>query len=134
MGGVLFIDEAYALAKGGANDFGAEAIDTLLPRLENDRGKFLAIAAGYPDQMQQFLNANPGMHSRFTTRIEFLSYSVDELVKIAAGMADRAGQLLDEEALGALRDHLSAAERSGLFGALRIGAMLVRHASSSRMR
>ena len=50
---------------------GAEAIDTLLPRLENDRGKFLAIAAGYPDQMQQFLNANPGMHSRFTTRIEF---------------------------------------------------------------
>ncbi|MGO1802105.1 MAG: AAA family ATPase [Microbacteriaceae bacterium] len=116
MGGVLFIDEAYALAKGGANDFGAEAIDTLLPRLENDRGKFLAIAAGYPDQMQQFLNANPGMRSRFTTRIEFLSYSVDELVKIAAGMADRAGQLLDEEALGALRDRLSAAERSGLFG------------------
>lgn len=117
MGGVLFIDEAYTLAKGGPTDFGIEAIDTLLPRLENDRGKFLAIAAGYPEPMAAFLDANEGMKSRFTERIEFLPYTVDELTGIAKGMAGKAGQRFDEGAEAAFRARFDSAERAGAFNA-----------------
>ena len=72
IGGTLFIDEAYTLAqKGESNesDFGREAIDTLLKRMEDDRGKFLVIAAGYTDNMNKFLESNPGLQSRFTKKI-----------------------------------------------------------------
>jgi ATP-dependent Clp protease ATP-binding subunit ClpA len=78
MGGVLFIDEAYTLV-AGEHSFGQEAIDELLPRLENDRGRFVAIAAGYPDEMKRFVDSNVGLQSRFTTTIEFLPYTADEL-------------------------------------------------------
>ena len=115
MGGVLFIDEAYTLAKGGENDFGKEAIDTLLPRLENDRGKFLVIAAGYPDDMDRFVASNDGLGSRFTERIEFQPYTVEELTEIAVSMAGRAGQQLDEEASEAFRTRFAAAESAGAF-------------------
>jgi len=79
MGGVLFIDEAYTLANGGVNDFGREAIDTLLPIMENDREKFIVIAAGYESNMNQFLQSNPGLNDRFNQRILFHSNTDDEL-------------------------------------------------------
>jgi SpoVK/Ycf46/Vps4 family AAA+-type ATPase len=85
LGGTLFIDEAYALVKkgdGGGSDFGKEAIDTLLKRMEDDRGKFICIAAGYTDEMKDFLDSNPGMQSRFTKFLTFEDYSPDEMMLI----------------------------------------------------
>lgn len=115
MGGVLFLDEAYTLAQGGENDFGKEAIDTLLPRLENDRGKFLAIAAGYPDDMDRLLASNSGLASRFTGRIEFFPYTADELVAIADSMAGARHETLTDDARELLRTRLADAERAGVF-------------------
>lgn len=82
IGGTLFIDEAYTLTKGGENDFGKEAIDTLLKRMEDDRGKFIVIAAGYTDEMKQFLNSNPGMTSRFTRTFTFEDYTPEEMLEL----------------------------------------------------
>jgi len=84
MGGVLFIDEAYALTggKNGSNDYGMKVIDTLVPSMENHRGKFVVIAAGYPEDMDRFLAANPGMRDRFTETIDFRDYTPDELMRI----------------------------------------------------
>jgi SpoVK/Ycf46/Vps4 family AAA+-type ATPase len=116
MGGVLFIDEAYALASpsgGTGHDFGKEAIDTLLKRMEDDRGTFMVIAAGYPDDMEHFLESNPGLRSRFTKKIAFSSYLPEELVRIAVSMAAHAGQTLTEEARAIMRARLDAAESAG---------------------
>ncbi|MBQ8353597.1 MAG: AAA family ATPase [Spirochaetaceae bacterium] len=84
MGGVLFIDEAYYLAgtDGSSNSFGSEAVGTLLKRMEDDRGKFVVIAAGYQNEMQNFLRINPGLDSRFEHKIHIEDYSSDELFKI----------------------------------------------------
>ena len=84
MGGVLFIDEAYALARGGdqGNDFGQEAIDTLLKAMEDHRDEFVVIVAGYTKPMETFIHSNPGLQSRFNKFIEFPDYSVDELLAI----------------------------------------------------
>ena len=79
MGGVLFIDEAYTLANGGSNDFGREAIETLLPIMENAREKFVVIAAGYESNMNQFLQSNPGLNDRFNQRILFHNNTDEEL-------------------------------------------------------
>ena len=109
-GGVLFIDEAYALAQGGANDFGREAIDTLLKRMEDLRGELVVIAAGYPDNMRQFLESNPGLKSRFDRRLEFSDYSPDELLAIARQMFQSEEIAPTSEAEAQLRqffDHLS---------------------------
>ena len=94
--GVLFIDEAYSLSRSGSgNDFGAEAIDTLVPEMENRRGRLCVIAAGYPRDMERFLQANPGLASRFTEHVEFPDYTRDELVTILAGMSGQEGFTLD---------------------------------------
>ena len=82
MGGVLFIDEAYTLKSNDQDSFGSEAIDTLLKRLEDDRGKFICIVAGYTDNMHDFIDSNPGLKSRFTQTIHFDDYTPDELTQI----------------------------------------------------
>jgi SpoVK/Ycf46/Vps4 family AAA+-type ATPase len=83
MGGVLFIDEAYALTEGGGNDYGKEAVETLLKRMEDQRGKFIVIAAGYTQNMERFLEANPGLKSRFDRTFKFEDFNPEELLGIA---------------------------------------------------
>jgi len=80
--GILFIDEAYSLNKGSENDFGQEAIDTLVKRMEDDRDRFVLIVAGYEQEMEGFINANPGLRSRFNTFIKFANYDASELLAI----------------------------------------------------
>ncbi len=82
MGGILFIDEAYSLARGGEKDFGKECIDSLVKAMEDHKDQFVLILAGYPEQMDEFLQTNPGLPSRFPIQIEFPDYSVDELIQI----------------------------------------------------
>ena len=82
LNGVLFIDEAYTLATGEKEDYGNEAIATLLKRMEDDRDRLVVVLAGYTDQMETFINSNPGLRSRFSRQIEFPDYSVDELYEI----------------------------------------------------
>ena len=98
MGGGLFIDEAYALTQGGANDFGREAIETLLKKMEDHRGDFMVIVAGYPKEMDSFLEANPGLMSRFDKQFNFKDYDLQELSAIAKMMFDKDSLYLEEEA------------------------------------
>ena len=102
MGGVLFIDEAYTLKSNDQDSFGAEAIDTLLKRLEDDRGKFICIVAGYTDQMHDFIDTNPGLKSRFTQTIHFEDYTPDELTEIFINLAKGKNFTVDEETRGAV--------------------------------
>jgi SpoVK/Ycf46/Vps4 family AAA+-type ATPase len=112
LGGVLFIDEAYALSvgssgnMGGASDFGNEAIQTLLKRMEDSRGQFFVFVAGYPDNMETFLKANPGLKSRFDKILKFEDYSAEELFEISVQMLDQEGLVLNEEAQGHLKNYL----------------------------
>ena len=102
MGGVLFIDEAYTLKSNDQDSFGAEAIDTLLKRLEDDRGKFICIVAGYTDNMHDFIDANPGLKSRFTQTIHFDDYTPDELTEIFINLAKGKNFTIDEETQAAI--------------------------------
>ena len=88
-GGVLFIDEAYTLAKGGANDFGKEAIDTVLTEMENNRDKLIVIAAGYANEMVAFIDSNAGLSSRFKTTIDFADYNAEEMTNIFMSMCTK---------------------------------------------
>ena len=102
MGGVLFIDEAYTLKSSDGDTFGSEAIDTLLKRLEDDRGKFVCIVAGYTDQMHDFIDSNPGLKSRFTQTIHFDDYTPDELTEIFLHLASGKNFTVDEDTKAAI--------------------------------
>ncbi len=106
LGGVLFVDEAYALANpgySGGDAFGAEAIQTLLKRAEDDRDRLVVVLAGYPAEMDHFLASNAGLSSRFSVRVAFPSYTADELSEIADVVAARTGDAFDPEAREDLR-------------------------------
>lgn len=99
LGGVLFIDEAYSLVAGrGEGDFGREAVDTLLVEMENHRDDLAVIVAGYPAPMEEFLQSNPGLRSRFNKFIFFPDYTPDELYDIFTGMVDKNGYKLSDQA------------------------------------
>jgi type VII secretion ATPase EccA len=102
LGGVLFIDEAYTLVQerdGRADPFGTEALDTLLARMENDRDQLVVIIAGYSNDIDRLLEVNDGLRSRFSNRIEFESYSPEEIAQIAEVIAARNDSLLDNDAV-----------------------------------
>jgi hypothetical protein len=115
-GGVLLIDEAYSLARGGDDDFGKEAIDTLVKLVEDRRDRLVVILAGYPDEMASLVDANPGMGSRFPKTIHFPDYSDDELVAILESLGAEGRYTLDDGARAALRARLAAQPRGRGFG------------------
>ncbi|VAX35350.1 Stage V sporulation protein K [hydrothermal vent metagenome] len=98
MGGILFIDEAYSLYKKSGNDFGKEAIDTLVKRLEDDRGRLVVIVAGYKREMDDFINSNPGLRSRFNTYINFENFKSQELIDIFKRLCKNGDYVLTSKA------------------------------------
>lgn len=106
MGGILFIDEAYSLGRGGEKDFGKEAIDTLVKHMEDKQHEFILILAGYSREMDFFLTLNPGLHSRFPLVIDFPDYSIDQLMEIGQRMLKEREYNLSHEAERKLREHL----------------------------
>jgi stage V sporulation protein K len=106
MGGILFIDEAYSLARGGERDFGKEAIDTLVKHMEDNGDDFVLILAGYPYEMDRFLTLNPGLKSRFPFILEFPDYEVDQLLEISRQMASDREYQLSKDAEWKLRNYL----------------------------
>lgn len=100
--GILFIDEAYALAGRGAEDFGGEAIETLLKRMEDNRDRLIVIVAGYTGPMEDFIASNPGLESRFTNYLKFPDYSPDELAEIFHRMAAQSGLVCAPETAAAV--------------------------------
>ncbi len=115
-GGVLFIDEAYSLTQGGENDFGKEAIDTLIKLMDDNRDKLVVILAGYSKEMTDFMDANSGLVSRFPNIVEFEDYTVEQLLIIAEKMYAKNGYHLTEEAVQKLREMLTEAKRDVRFG------------------
>ena len=105
MGGVLFIDEAYTLNQEGEN-FGQEAIDTILKAMEDHRDKFIVIVAGYTELMKAFVESNPGLKSRFNKYFEFPDYTVDELQDIFKMQCKKYQYKLTEEAEAAVREEI----------------------------
>lgn len=111
MGGVLFVDEAYALM-GEGNDFGARVIEVLLKQMEDQRGKFFCIFAGYRKEMQQFMDANPGLRSRIDKVLDFEDYTTAQLERITVAMLKAQDLSVDEEACKALRQKLASIKDS----------------------
>lgn len=101
--GVLFIDEAYSLVQGGQNDYGKEAVSTLLKRMEDDRGRLVVILAGYSKEMETFVNSNSGLQSRFNRYIEFTDYTVDELMQIFSYIAKNNEMNVSDDAMNCVR-------------------------------
>jgi len=138
-GGVLFIDEAYALSRAGAeNDsFGQEAIDTLVKLMEDHRDEAAVIVAGYSAEMLRFLDANPGLASRFSKTIDFENYSADDLTLIVQRMVAAHEYDLDDGTTPILQRHFAVASQAANFGNARDARRLfdrVRKAQSQRLR
>lgn len=106
IGGVLFIDEAYSLSDGGSNDFGREAIETLLKRMEDRRGEFIVIAAGYTQNMERFMESNPGLKSRFDRVFNFEDFSPEELFTIAVNQLAESNIAPDAKAAEHLKEYI----------------------------
>lgn len=117
-GGVLFIDEAYSLAKDTGNDFGQEAIDTLLKEMEDSRDNLVVVVAGYDNLMQKFIDSNPGLRSRFKNFIHFDDYTGQELFNIFLGMCKKSQYLVAAEACDILSEYFNDlyANRKANFG------------------
>jgi SpoVK/Ycf46/Vps4 family AAA+-type ATPase len=121
LGGVLFVDEAYSLHNegySGGDAFGAEAVQTLLKRAEDDRDRLVIVLAGYPGDMDRFLRSNPGLASRFSTRVTFPSYSARDLSRIAVLYAEQAGDAFEPDAVRVLEQIFAQAERAGAINEL----------------
>jgi hypothetical protein len=106
-GGILFIDEAYSLVTEGTGGFGKEAIDTLLKAMEDNRDDFIVIVAGYPDEMKDFLESNPGLESRFNNFIDFEDYNGGELYEIFAGMSKKHKYVLEPATIEPLKRYFA---------------------------
>ena len=133
LGGILLVDEAYALARGDDRDFGQEAIDTLVKRMEDHRKDLVLIVAGYTAEMETFIESNPGLRSRFPKTIHFPDYSTDELVAIFNIFCQKAGYRCTPAAEARLRELLDACPRDKGFGNARharnmFEAAVARHA------
>src|SRR4029453_15679206 len=113
IGGVLFIDEAYSL---GGDQYGDEAVDTLVKEMEDHRDDLVVVVAGYPAPMEEFLTSNPGLQSRFRTTITFADYTDDELVQILVRIATDADYAPTPAFLDRFREILAAAPRGEGFG------------------
>lgn len=137
-GGVLLIDEAYALARGGEKDFGREAIDTLVKLIEDRREDTVVIAAGYPVEMADFVKTNPGLRSRFPKTIHFDDYTDDQLVSIFTKQCDKAKFLLSTETTHAVKMWFASQPRTQGFGNGRLARNLfeavVAHQASRLMK
>ncbi|HWB71811.1 MAG TPA: AAA family ATPase [Egibacteraceae bacterium] len=132
MGGVLLIDEAYALARGGERDFGIEAIDMIVKLVEDRRDALVVIVAGYPDEMATFLDSNPGLRSRFPKTIFFPDYSGDELLAIFAVMAAQDHYRCTRRARGKVRAFFDLQQRDRGFGNARLARNLFEQAIANQ--
>ena len=126
--GVLLIDEAYSLVRGGERDFGREAIDTIVKLIEDRRDRIVVVMAGYPDEMDELIASNPGLRSRFPRVIHFPDYSTDELLAIIDRQGKQGGYRLDDGARGAARAWLDGVPRDKGFGNGRTARNLFEHA------
>ncbi len=108
LGGVLFVDEAYALNGKSENDFGQEAIDTILKAMEDHRDDLVVIVAGYDGLMDRFIHSNPGLESRFNRFLHFADYTADEMMRIFRMRCERGCYTLEEEAAALVRDFIAA--------------------------
>lgn len=116
--GVLFIDEAYTLSRNAEGDYGQEAIDTLLKRMEDDRDRLVVIIAGYTKEIKNFVNSNPGLSSRFNRYIEFPDYTEDELAQIFKTLLSKYDYVMNYDAEIAMKKRIAAAvqEKDEHFG------------------
>ncbi len=130
--GVLLIDEAYALVRGGERDFGREAIDTIVKLIEDRRDRIVVVMAGYPDEMDELIAANPGLRSRFPKVIPFPDYTTDELLAIIDGLGHKGGYHLDPGARARARLWLDAVPRDKGFGNGRTARNLFEHAVATQ--
>ena len=107
-GSVLFIDEAYTLTSKTENDFGLEAVDTILKAMEDNRDDLVVIAAGYIDLMEEFIDSNPGLRSRFNKYIDFADYTAEEMLGIFRMNCDKSSYVLDADAEPAVKEYFTA--------------------------
>ena len=130
--GVLLVDEAYALVRGDSRDFGREAVDTLVKLMEDRRERLVVIVAGYPREMEEFINSNPGLRSRFPRVIHFPDYSTDELVAIFETLTAKHHYELTDDGRERLRAYFAAVGRGAGFGNGRLARNLFEEACAQQ--